>query len=333
MLKIRLRDNKYLYFALLYSFIIFIGLWAVGVINFKPVPPQPKKVENYWLSAKEDVDRSVMDILQQDKEEEAKGEIHNKLISGSPYRKEIALTFDDGPHPIYTRALLKILDKYNVKATFFLVGKKARQYPQLAKLEFDDGQQLGNHTYNHVNMKNVSDEIAATEIKACGKTLKSITGIAPHIFRPPGGNYDSNVLNIADTLGYTTVLWTENAGDCGRIGKSSIKHRIFKNLGNGSIILMHDGIQDSMDLLPSMIDRLTGEGYSFVTVDELIKHKNEKLTKKINIFDWLSGKIGLTNNNSKEAEKPSEQILLKDKKKQSLLKFILTFWGLNNNKK
>ncbi len=228
------------------------------------------RTTSIWISSREEVDRAFRDIIAQHKEELLRGEKHSKLIQGDKSLKEIALTFDDGPHPGFTRELLKILRDNDVKATFFLVGKKARKYPQLVLEEIKEGHEIGNHTYDHVNLTKVSLRAAATQIKACGKVLQSITGQAPHLFRPPGGDYNSQIIGIADRLGYVTVLWTANAGDCSRIGKEGILFRLFSRSPNGGVFLMHDGIDDTMAILPQVIAKYKREGYRFVTVDQLI---------------------------------------------------------------
>lgn len=246
-----------------------------------PVSGGPEKKANIWISSRQEVDRAFKDILSQHKEEMLRGEKHSKLIEGDSSLREIALTFDDGPHPGFTRRLLDILKENDVKATFFIVGKKARIYPQLVLEEVKEGHEIGNHTYDHIDLTSVPLRTAATQIKACGKVIESITGKAPHLFRPPGGNYNSQVIGMADKLGYVTVLWTANAGDCANIGKNGILFRLFSRTGNGGILLMHDGIDDTLKILPQVIAKYKRESYRFVTIDELIDDSNkaEKLAK------------------------------------------------------
>lgn len=191
------------------------------------------------------------------------------LICRGNTNKEIALTFDDGPHPGYTEKLLAILSEYNVKATFFVVGKKAAQHPQLVKESFDAGHSIGNHTFSHVDLSQIYSDDIAVEIKACGKVLYDITGKYCDLFRPPGGNFNRQIKKIASTLGYTTVLWTANSADYSKISKYAVKKRIYGRIGGGGIILMHDGIQKTLDILPGLISSLKSRGYHFVTVDEI----------------------------------------------------------------
>lgn len=266
--------------------VIIISSHFYYVQRLKNAIPSFDWTKNYYENAQNEVDKSFEEIMRQNEEEMKKGVIYRKIIKGSMDRKEIALTFDDGPHPFYTRKILEVLKDKDVKATFFLVGRKAAMFPRLVKMELSEGHEIGNHTFNHVNLKSLPELDAATEIKSCGKVLSAITGKYPHLFRPPGGNYDRKVIGIADSLGYTTVLWTANVGDCQGISEGTIRYRLFSKIGNGGIILFHDGIQASLDILPQMIDELRSEGYTFVTVDELIKNRNFK--KGRNIFESLN---------------------------------------------
>jgi peptidoglycan-N-acetylglucosamine deacetylase len=226
-----------------------------------------------WVSAKMEVDRNVMDILAQHNAELARGIRYHKLLHGDTSNKEIAITFDDGPHPNFTPKLLTILRRFNVKATFFVVGMKADQYPGLVRAEIVGGHSVGNHTYHHVNLKKIPQEAVATEIKACGNVLYKITGRQPDLFRPPGGDYNRNVAEVAAALGYKMVLWTDDPGDYASPGVKIIEARLLYKLGNGGIILLHDGVQQTVDVLPQLLQYLKDKGYKFVTIDEMLGKK------------------------------------------------------------
>ena len=227
-------------------------------------------LDRYWRNAKHEVDKSVLELIAQDRAELRKGIRHHKFIQGNPRRKWLALTIDDGPHPDYTPQLLGILKKFNVKATFFLVGEMAERYPELVKAEFLAGHEIGNHTYNHVNLTKIPTEEAATEIEACGDVIQSITKLRPHLFRPPGGDYDNNVAEVAEALGYTTVLWSDNAGDWLSPGEGVTEQKVLRRASNGGVILMHDGYQQTIEVLPRLLTILKKEGYEFVTVDQMM---------------------------------------------------------------
>ncbi|MEA4880023.1 MAG: polysaccharide deacetylase family protein [Synergistaceae bacterium] len=193
------------------------------------------------------------------------------LRQGDPSRKWIALTFDDGPHPGTTPQLLSILKKYNAKATFFLVGMMAEAHPDLVLEESRAGHLIANHTYHHVNLLKIPEKYIGVELETCSLILEDITGKKPRFFRPPGGNYSPAVRKIAGGLGYTTVLWTNNPGDWAGAGNRSVEAKLMRRLSRGGIILLHDGVQGTLEILPKILSSLKRQGYSFVTVDEYLK--------------------------------------------------------------
>ena len=231
---------------------------------------QHDDADKYWLRAKQEVDKSVMELLAQHQDDIDYADKLHIYPHGDLEKKEIALTFDDGPHPQFTPRLLAILKEYDVKATFFLVGEKAEEAPYLVKAEAAEGHCIGNHTYHHVNLTKIPSEYVATEIKACGEVLEKITGQAPHLFRPPGGDFNAEVALVPSTLGYAMVLWTDDPGDYASPGSQVILERTLKHATNGGIILLHDGIPQTMDILPQLITTLRAEGYQFVTIDEMM---------------------------------------------------------------
>jgi peptidoglycan/xylan/chitin deacetylase (PgdA/CDA1 family) len=196
---------------------------------------------------------------------------YHKLVRGDTQNRTVALTFDDGPHPDYTPQLLAILKRNNVKATFFVVGELAEQHPDLIKAEVEGGHGVANHTYHHVNLTRIPNVDVATEIQACGDVLKRITGGQPRLFRPPGGDYDKEVAEAAEALGYTMVLWTDDPGDYARPGAKVIEARTLRTVNPGGIILLHDGVQQTVDVLPQILDLIRKQGLRFVTVEEMLR--------------------------------------------------------------
>lgn len=231
---------------------------------------QPK-LNRYWQNAREEVDKQPGVLAAQDLAEREKGIRYRKLFRGDPSLRQVALTFDDGPHPAYTPRLLEILERYHAPATFFLVGEMAARYPDLVRAELAAGHDLGNHTFHHVNLTRIPDEDIAAEIRACGDVLTSITGSRPHLFRPPGGDYDRRVAEVAETLGYTMVLWTDDPGDYASPGDRLIEQRVLQRIGNGGIVLIHDGVEETIEILPQILQALHDRGYGFVTIDEMLR--------------------------------------------------------------
>jgi peptidoglycan-N-acetylglucosamine deacetylase len=243
-----------------------------------PPPPAPTRQANlsldpdkFWQNARDEVYRSVLELMAQHRAELAKGLNYHKLVHGDRHKKTIALTFDDGPHPRFTPRLLEILKQHKAPATFFVVGEMAEKYPQGIKDEIAAGHNVGNHTYHHVNLTRIPNEMVATEIRACHDVIRSITGTHPHLFRPPGGDYDAQVIETAEALNYTTVLWTDDPGDYASPGTGVIEQRTLRAARNGGIILLHDGDQQTLDILPDLLDALKARGFIFVTIDELMK--------------------------------------------------------------
>jgi len=249
-------------------FVLAIGLSGCRKASTEMRVESP--TDPYWLQAEKEVYKSLPELLAQDAAEQKQKIALRKLIRGNPDRKWIALTFDDGPHPMYTPKLVAILNKYRVKATFFVVGKMAEQYPDLVHLLQQNGHAIGNHTYHHVNLTRLTPEQIAVEIKACGKVIQSITGQAPHLFRPPGGDYNQTVAQTAQSLGYWLILWTDDPGDYARPPKEVLKQRLLSNLSNGGIILLHDGVPQTIELLPQLLEYLRKEGYTVVLVDDML---------------------------------------------------------------
>lgn len=226
--------------------------------------------DRYWLAAQGTVRKRVVELISQREEELRRGLRHNILLHGDRRRPEIALTFDDGPHPGYTERLLQVLGQYHVPATFFVVGQMAEQYPDLVRQEVEDGHEVANHTYHHVSLPKVPEEYVATEIKACGEVLQSITGRAPHLFRPPGGRYNDGIARISEALGYRMVLWTDDPGDYESPGEKTILHDTLEDASNGGIILLHDGIEETIRVLPALIKQLRAAGYRFVPLETML---------------------------------------------------------------
>lgn len=208
--------------------------------------------------------------------QEISSEVENTDIffkNGSREEKLIALTFDDGPHPKETHQILDVLDKYNVKATFFVVGKHANWYSEPLKRAAKEGHEIGNHTFSHPDISNLSTDDIKGEIKECEDTLIKLTGIKPTLFRPPYGSYSRDKLaEIAKESGYKIILWTTiDAKDWKNPPSSQISDTIVNKVQNGDIILLHDyGTKNTVEALDRIIPTMMKKGYKFVTVSELI---------------------------------------------------------------
>lgn len=193
----------------------------------------------------------------------------NKILRGDTRRPQIALTFDDGPHPVYTLQLLNILRRMHTPATFFVVGEQVEKNPGLVRLEVAEGNEVGDHTYDHVNLTLIPPELVAYEVSHCDAVITKATGAPVRFFRPPGGEYNGEVLREVAGHGYITTLWTDDPGDFLKLTPAVIEKRTLAHLENGAIILLHDGIPETLEALPGIIAAARQRGYQFVTVSRL----------------------------------------------------------------
>ena len=194
-----------------------------------------------------------------------------KSVSASD--KVVALSFDDGPHKTQTDAVLDVLKKHNIKATFFVIGKNARENPEVLRRIADEGHEIGHHTYSHSLKKKVSEKVIEEEITKNEETILELCELQTRLLRPPGGRVDSNLLKIAERLDYKIILWDVDTRDWAHTPTDRIVDNVLKNTQNGSIILFHDyvfGNSDTAIALDTVITELTKKGFNFVTVGELI---------------------------------------------------------------
>ncbi len=214
---------------------------------------------------------------------------------GASSKKEIALTFDDGPDPYYTPKVLNILNKYGIRATFFLIGENAQNSPDLVEQEYLGGNDIGNHTFTHPNIIRVTQDQTDLELNATQRLIEEITGHSTILFRPPY-NADSEPSNLeeivpvlrAQQLGYLMVGESIDPLDWESPGKNAIISRVMNNLQSGNIILLHDGggtRDDTIATLPELIQKLKGQGYTFVTIDQLMHESRDQLMPAVQSGD------------------------------------------------
>ena len=195
-------------------------------------------------------------------------EMNWKAVSVStPVELAVAITFDDGPNPDYTAALLDGLKERGVVATFFLLGKEAEKYPELVHRMSEEGHLIATHAYEHVNLCNLNEEAAIWQIDKTNQIIKEITGTAPQFIRPPFGCWKKN-LDYETTM--IEVLWDVDPLDWKTGNTSVVVKRVLQNVKDGDIILLHDASKSSVDAALQIVDELQKDGYLFVTVDELV---------------------------------------------------------------
>ena len=186
--------------------------------------------------------------------------------------KKVALSFDAAWGNEDTQKILEILAKHNVHATFFMTGGWVDSYPEDVKAILAGGHDLGNHSENHKNMSQISNEDKEQELMKVHEKVKSLTGYEMFLFRPPYGDYDNDVIKTATKCGYYPIQWDVDSLDWKDYGVDSIVNTVCSNkhLGNGSIILCHNGAKFTADALDTLITNLKGQGYEIVPISELI---------------------------------------------------------------
>ena len=186
----------------------------------------------------------------------------------------IALTFDDGPCEKYDPEILDLLDKYGVRATFFLVGENIEREPLSAKRIADRGHEIGNHTYSHKKLGKLTASELSGEIARTKSLIERVCGCTPTLFRPPEGYVSELVSGAASSGGYTLVLWSIDTLDWQGRSAKDIVDTVMKEAKDGAIILCHDYIwrkSETAKAINEFIPRLQSMGYKFVTVSELLE--------------------------------------------------------------
>lgn len=181
--------------------------------------------------------------------------------------KRVALTFDDGPHRIYTKELLDGLAKRNVHATFFVIGKNIPGNEDLIARMKQEGHLIGNHTYDHVKICDLSGEEACEQLEKTSALVREITGENTEFVRPPFGEWNKE-MECSFTM--IPVLWDVDPLDWTTKNTALVEQRVLKSVESGDIILMHDFYESSVEAALDITDALLAQGYEFVTVDELI---------------------------------------------------------------
>jgi peptidoglycan/xylan/chitin deacetylase (PgdA/CDA1 family) len=194
-------------------------------------------------------------------------------VHGSRDRRVLALTFDDGPDPDRTPALLDALAELRVPATFFVLGEHADKYPELCARIAREGHELGNHTYTHPYLPLRRSRDVATELARTDRAIENATGIVPTLARPPYGGRSPRNVQAFRAAGKRLVLWDVNSYDWKGAPGIEVAERVVERVRPGSIILMHDGGRDhkgTLDAVKLAVPALRERGYAFETVSRAI---------------------------------------------------------------
>ena len=189
------------------------------------------------------------------------------VFSDAEEHKKVALSFDDGPHPTYTEQLLDGLKKRGVKATFFVTGEHAALHPDIIRRMSEEGHLIGNHTYTHIQLNASNRERFKEELIQTNEVITEITGEEVLYVRPPYGSWDKT---LEDELNMFPVLWTVDPLDWCSSNASCIVRSVVGDVEENDIILMHDYYDTSVTAALEIVDELLAEGYTFVTVEEIL---------------------------------------------------------------
>ncbi len=194
-----------------------------------------------------------------------------------PETNKVALTFDDGPDDVYTPRVLDVLAKYNVRATFFLIGSAAEKHRGIVERIIREGHEIGNHTYFHSNLSRMAPWQILLDLGKANKVFSDITGKDVPVVRPPYGALDPPAVKAIGDKGYNVLLWTVDSLDWWGISKEEVIGNVLPKVETGVIVLQHssggpdEDLTGSVDALPDIIETLQSQGYSFHTASEILE--------------------------------------------------------------
>jgi peptidoglycan/xylan/chitin deacetylase (PgdA/CDA1 family) len=208
-----------------------------------------------------------------------RSQFYGASFNAAPGSRRLSLTYDDGPNDASTLPLLEVLAKYQVRATFFLLGRYVEARPQLAHAVADAGHVIGNHGYSHRNLIFLSANETRRELTRASQAIETATGVWPVLFRPPFGGRRPGTFTIARECGMTPIMWRVSGNDWKAGSAESIAQRVCSAVKGGEVILLHDGGHQAQGTDRSLTVRATdevirrcqGEGYQFVTVPEMMQ--------------------------------------------------------------
>ena len=184
--------------------------------------------------------------------------------------KVVALSFDAAWGNEDTQTLIDILDKYDIHATFFVVGDWVDKYPESVKALSDAGYEVMNHSSHHAHFSQLNDSEIVSDITACNEKIAAVTGETPVLFRCPYGEYDDHVISAVNGMGMTAVQWDVDSLDWKGISADEIKSRVLKNVSPGSIVLFHNAAENTPQALPGIIESLIADGYRIVPISQML---------------------------------------------------------------
>ncbi|WP_051271090.1 polysaccharide deacetylase family protein [Shimazuella kribbensis] len=214
------------------------------------------------------------ELKQKEALEATKMQNQTSFYRGSRYKKQVALTFDDGPDQHYTVQILDILKRERVKATFFVLGSMAKMYPSSLLRIYDEGHVISNHSWNHPILTHLSEAQVMKQIEDTNNVVTSVIGKTPLLVRPPYGALNKKLEHAIGNKGYKLIYWNIDTLDWDNQTADKIVATVKKGTSKGSIILQHnaggESLKATVEALPRIIAHLRGLGYEFTTIDQLL---------------------------------------------------------------
>lgn len=184
--------------------------------------------------------------------------------------KVVALSFDAAWGNEDTQTLIDILGKYNINATFFVVGQWVDKYPESVKALADSGNEIMSHSDDHAHFAQLSSEQITDNINASNDKIENITGVRPTLFRCPYGEYNDTVIKTVNSMGMLPIQWDVDSLDWKELSADDICSRVLNNVKSGSIVLFHNAAKNTPEALPTIIEALIADGYTIVPVSQIL---------------------------------------------------------------
>lgn len=265
--------KKVIILAVMVSVIMF-GIVAFGSNKAQSSVETSKPIESVSNSTTILPDDENINFTEESMPNEEPKKKTDRVID--PKRPMVALTFDDGPHPVYTVSILDALEKHNASATFFIVGNRAEKYSSVVEKIAQSGSQIGNHTYDHKELTKLTDDEIKNELAKASEILERISNIKPDVVRPTYGSINGKVKLSAQS---PLILWSIDTLDWKTRNKDKILNTVIGKVKDGDIILMHDIYKPTAEAAEVIIDKLSEQGYQLVTIEELYTAKGVEMEK------------------------------------------------------
>ena len=250
-----------------------IASWADGEININiPYKKLQGILKVEYLT--EDIDTSIDTII----------EPGYRDLEQFKDKKLIAFTFDDGPNNKTTSRLLDGLGEYNAKVTFFVLGSRVENNKEVLRRAYEEGNQIGSHTYNHLNLFLLNDEEILSEVNATNSVVEEEIGVRTNLLRPPYGNTNSEIKALSSL---STVLWDVDTLDWKSRNAEKVCEEIMKSAHDGAIVLLHDIYTESVEGALLAMKELEKENYAFVTIEEMVQLRGVNLDYDTTYFNFL----------------------------------------------